>query len=81
MLRSTKMRCATDSTLRFTCAELVVWAAEVEAPQLVTPASLVGYGEVVYWSGMRDDPMVVAAATASPARAGHTVVRTAALGQ
>jgi hypothetical protein len=54
---------------RFYCSELVYWASQTEArsgtrERVVTPADLMKYGEVVYWSGKRDDPQVMALATA-----------------
>jgi Permuted papain-like amidase enzyme, YaeF/YiiX, C92 family len=44
-----------DSDERFYCSELVVWAAGLEIDALViTPASLVDHGEVIYLSGNRE---------------------------
>ncbi|MEJ7599955.1 MAG: YiiX/YebB-like N1pC/P60 family cysteine hydrolase [Kofleriaceae bacterium] len=53
-----------DNPDRFYCSELVYWASETEArsgrhERIVTPGNLMKYGEVVYWSGKRDDPQVV----------------------
>lgn len=53
---------------RFYCSELVYWASQTEARSghhetIVTPANLMKYGEVVYWSGKRDDAQVMATAT------------------
>ena len=53
-----------DDPERFYCSELVFWASEIEArsgrrERIVTPSNLMKYGEVVYWSGKRDDPQVV----------------------
>jgi hypothetical protein len=46
-----------DAEGRFYCSELVVWAAGFRRQgAIVTPAELVDLGEVVYWSGFRDDP-------------------------
>jgi len=48
---------------RFYCSELVYWASNTAArdprtQRLITPAELLDYGEVVYWSGRRDDPQL-----------------------
>lgn len=44
-----------DSEERFYCSELVVWASGLDIDALViTPASLVDHGEVIYLSGNRD---------------------------
>ena len=53
-----------DNPDRFYCSELVFWASQTEArsgrsERIVTPANLMKYGEVVYWSGKRTDPQVV----------------------
>jgi uncharacterized protein YycO len=45
---------------RFYCSELIYWAADLEArtgqrPRIVTPSGLIRHGEVVYYSGARDD--------------------------
>ena len=42
------------------CSELVYWASQTEARSglhetVVTPSDLMKYGEVIYWSGKRDD--------------------------
>jgi hypothetical protein len=42
------------------CSELVYWASQTEArsgrhERVVTPPDLMKYGEVIYWSGKRDD--------------------------
>ena len=52
---------------KFYCSELVFWASQIEArtgrhETIVTPANLMEYGEVVYWSGKRDDAQVQALA-------------------
>ncbi|MBE7448805.1 MAG: hypothetical protein HS111_07915 [Kofleriaceae bacterium] len=52
-----------DRKDRFYCSELVYWASDVAARDrrqrfIITPASLVEHGEVVYWSGRRDDPQL-----------------------
>jgi uncharacterized protein YycO len=53
----------------FYCSELVFWAAQTEAragrrDKVVSPSDLMTYGEVVYWSGKRDDAQVMAIAAA-----------------
>lgn len=53
-----------DNPERFYCSELVYWASETEArsgqsERIVTPANLMKYGEVIYWSGKRTDPQIV----------------------
>lgn len=55
---------------RFYCSELVVWASRLPLLDgaVITPAQLVGYGEVLYDSGTRDDPAVQSAAITSRAR-------------
>jgi hypothetical protein len=46
-----------DNADKFYCSELLVWAARIETDSLVvTPASLVDYGEVIYLSGIRESP-------------------------
>jgi hypothetical protein len=47
------------------CSELLFWAADIGArtgkdPLVVTPSDLLEYGQVVYWSGERTNPEVVA---------------------
>jgi uncharacterized protein YycO len=49
------------------CSELVYWASQTEArsgkrEHIITPADLMKYGEVIYWSGKRDDEQVMALA-------------------
>ena len=49
------------------CSELVWWASQTEArtgrsETVITPADLMKYGEVIYWSGKRDDAAVMAIA-------------------
>lgn len=56
----------------FYCSELVYWASQTEArsgtsERVVTPSDLMKYGEVIYWSGKRDDDQVMAIAAARPA--------------
>jgi hypothetical protein len=68
-----------DNPERFYCSELVYWASETEArsgqhERIVTPANLMKYGEVVYWSGKRTDPQIVQLATENQSEtklAGH----------
>ena len=50
-----------DDPETFYCSELVFWASQTEArsgrrERVVTPADLMKYGEVIYWSGKRGDP-------------------------
>ncbi len=56
-----------DNPDAFYCSELVYWAADVEhrfndSQTVITPPEMMNYGQVVYWSGMRSDPQVLAAA-------------------
>ena len=49
------------------CSELVYWASQTAArtgrsETVVTPADLMKYGEVIYWSGKRDDAALMAIA-------------------
>lgn len=51
----------------FYCSELVYWASQTEArsgrrERIITPSELMKYGEVIYWSGKRDDAQVMALA-------------------
>lgn len=46
------------------CSELVYWASQTEARSgghetVVTPSDLMKYGEVIYWSGKRDDAQIM----------------------
>jgi uncharacterized protein YycO len=46
------------------CSELVWWASEGQSrtddePLVITPSDLMKYGEVIYWSGKRDDPQIM----------------------
>jgi hypothetical protein len=46
------------------CSELVYWASQTEARSgisetIVTPPDLMKYGEVIYWSGKRDDAQLM----------------------
>ena len=52
-----------DDPDRFYCTELVYWASQTAArtgshERIVTPPDLMKYGEVIYWSGKRDDAQV-----------------------
>jgi Permuted papain-like amidase enzyme, YaeF/YiiX, C92 family len=52
-----------DDPDRFYCSELVYWASQTAARTgshelVVTPSDLMKYGEVIYWSGERDDAAV-----------------------
>jgi len=52
-----------DDPDRYYCSELVYWASQTAArtgsqERVVTPADLMKYGEVIYWSGQRDDAQV-----------------------
>jgi len=51
---------------RFYCSELVLWASQLEgtAGRLVTPSELIEHGEVIYFSGARDDAALVDTALA-----------------
>ena len=49
------------------CSELVYWASQTEARSgrhetVITPPDLMKYGEVIYWSGKRDDAQIQAIA-------------------
>lgn len=57
-----------DDPAKFYCSELVWWASQTEArsghsKRVVTPADLLQYGEVIYWSGKRTDPQIMALAS------------------
>jgi hypothetical protein len=65
-----------DDPDAFYCSELVYWASEVEswAPErqmVITPAALMEYGEVIYWSGSRTDTQVLRAASARSGAGDH----------
>jgi len=58
-------------------ASLVFQASQTEArtgahAQGVTPAELMRYGEVIYWSGARDDPQVIQLASERALRSPRT---------
>lgn len=49
-----------DNPNAWYCSELVYWASQTEARSgrhetVITPPDLMKYGEVIYWSGKRDD--------------------------
>jgi hypothetical protein len=71
-----------DDPDRFYCTELVYWASQTAArtgsqERIVTPADLMKYGEVIYWSGKRDDAQVgeIALERARAAPAPRTATR------
>lgn len=72
-----------DSGARFYCSELLYWAAGIDPasrPLVVTPAELMNYGEVIYYSGKREDRQLQDAARLSRIRArGRVGTRAAAL--
>jgi hypothetical protein len=58
-----------DHSDSYYCSELVYWASQTEVragrrDKVVSPSDLMTYGEVVYWSGKRDDDQVMALAAA-----------------
>ena len=55
---------------RFYCSELVLWASQMggTAGAVVTPSELVQHGEVVYYSGQRNDPALIDTARLALAR-------------
>jgi hypothetical protein len=62
-----------DARDRWFCSELVAWASQTEARNhvhetVMTPPDLMKYGEVIYWSGKRDDAQVMALAKARATR-------------
>lgn len=62
---------------KYYCSELVFWASQTEARSgrhetIVTPSDLMKYGEVIYWSGKRDDKQVMELATARAPRTSTT---------
>lgn len=64
----------------FYCSELVWWASQTEArsgrrERIVTPSDLMQYGEVIYWSGKRDDQQVMSIAANRDAEALTTAAR------
>jgi len=66
-----------DTPNEFYCSELVFWASQTEARSgrhetVVTPSDLMKYGEVIYWSGKRDDKQVMELATTRAPRSSKT---------
>ncbi|MBL9020209.1 MAG: hypothetical protein JNL83_38845 [Myxococcales bacterium] len=62
---------------KYYCSELVFWASQTEARSgrhetVVTPSDLMKYGEVIYWSGKRDDRQVMELATSRAPRTTKT---------
>jgi len=62
-----------DNPDQYYCSELVYWASQTAArtgshERVVTPADLMKYGEVIYWSGKRDDAQVMQAAMSTSAK-------------
>jgi cell wall-associated NlpC family hydrolase len=58
-----------DDPEKFYCSELVWWASEGRArttdqPVVITPSDLMKYGDVIYWSGKRDDAQIMELAQA-----------------
>ena len=53
-----------DDPDKFYCSELVWWASETatrtdDEPIVITPSDLMKYGDVIYWSGKRDDEQIM----------------------
>jgi permuted papain-like amidase YaeF/Yiix C92 family enzyme len=53
-----------DDPETFYCSELVWWASEGQSrtedePVVITPSDLIKYGEVIYYSGKRDDEQIM----------------------
>jgi hypothetical protein len=72
-----------QSDKKFYCSELVWWASQGEAKNgvhetIITPANLMQYGEVIYWTGKRNDAQVQALAMERSSEAQATITRTAA---
>ena len=62
------------------CSELVYWASQTEARSgkhetVVTPPDLMKYGEVIYWSGKRDDAMIMQVAVERAEQKKHMAMR------
>jgi hypothetical protein len=53
-----------DNPDKFYCSELVWWASFGDAPHphVIEPSSLIDHGTIIYWSGKRTEPSVLAAA-------------------
>lgn len=59
-----------DDEAKFTCAELVLWSSDpaerrIERPIVLAPVDLFAHGEMVYYTGTRDDRDVLLLAFAS----------------
>ncbi len=57
-----------DNPDKWYCSELVWWASKTEERSgvhetVITPSNLLDYGQVIYWSGKRDEPQVMQLAT------------------
>jgi uncharacterized protein YycO len=57
-----------DDPEKFYCSELVWWASDGDTrtddePVVITPSDLIKYGEVIFYSGKRDDESVMEQAT------------------
>ncbi|MBS1119135.1 MAG: Permuted papain-like amidase enzyme, YaeF/YiiX, family [Deltaproteobacteria bacterium] len=53
-----------DHEDEYYCSELVYWASQTASrsgtrERIITPSNLMKYGEVIYWSGKRDDPQIL----------------------
>lgn len=61
-----------DSEDKYYCSELLYWASRIgprrTRPLVISPARLMDYGEVIYWSGHRDDAQIHRAAMAARTR-------------
>jgi len=69
-----------DDPEAFYCSELVYWASQTEARSgrqetVVTPSDLMKYGEVIYWSGKRDDAQLMNIALARASQTDRTAAR------
>lgn len=72
-----------DDPNTFYCSELVYWAARVpmhfaDHQAVITPGDLMAFGQVVYWSGRRDDSQVQRAAAAHVVHEDELALRAAA---
>ncbi len=64
-----------DNPDKWYCSELLWWASQTEARSgehetVITPSNLMKYGEVIYWSGKRDEPQVMKLAVQREPRKG-----------
>lgn len=69
-----------DDPDKFYCSELVWWASQTEArsgvrERVITPADLMKYGQVIYWSGQRTDAQVMQLAADRAPRTPRTAGR------